>query len=272
MFENELLLQDSLVTWEVDNKTVLWYWRNQGGVGNSALCHRVVSLLQWSLERNILIVAKWVPSEEHLHPDLLSRQQGMSDWKLHPRLSRMIFSRLGHPSIDLMATSFSAQHSLFYSPVPDSQALAVDSMVQDWDMFETNYIFPPVPLLHPVLDKIKVCSPDTRFLLVSPYWKTRSWFPRLLLMADGPPLRLPVRDTVLNLGHSVPRHQDLRLVVWTISGGGSTQETFPIGLEISSTRAGRRVLRERILRPGASGPDIVTALPWIQLVPLWRSC
>ena len=182
----------------------------------------------------------------------------------------MIFNRLGDPKVDLMATSFSAQLDLFYAPTPDRRALAVDAMVQDWDMFQKNYVFPPVPLIHPVLDKILSCSPGTLFLLVTPYWKTRSWFPRLLWMAEVPPLRLPVRDAVRNVGTD-PRQLNLRLVVWTIFGGGSRPATFPTGVETSSTKAGRREQRKLIPRPGVSGPDIVEATTWTQLTPLWQS-
>ena len=160
------------------------------------------------------------PVEEHLHPDLLSRQEMMSDWKLHPRLAKMIFTCLGLPRLDLMATSFSAQLDLYYSPTPDDKALAVDAMVQNWDLFSKNYLFPPVPLIHPVLDKILTCASDTLFLLVTPYWKTRSWFPRLLLMSKSPPLRLPVRDVVQNTGKD-ERKLNLRLVVWSIFGADS---------------------------------------------------
>ena len=270
LHDNKQILENKLVSWEVDNKTVFWYWKNQGGVGNTSLCRQVVNLLHWCQERNILVVAKWVPSEEHLHPDLLSRQEMMSDWKLHPRLAKMIFTRLGRPHLDLMATSYSAQLNLYYSPTPDSKALAVDAMVQNWDMFSKNYIFPPVPLIHPVLDKILTCASDTLFLLVTPYWKTRSWFPRLLLMSKSPPLRLPVRDVVQNTGKD-ERKLNLRLVVWNIFGAGSRPTTFPTGVEKSSTKAGRREQKELIPRPGASGPDIVTAAPWIQLTPLWHS-
>ena len=270
LVDNEKSLENRLVSWEVDNKTVFWYWKNQGGVGNPSLCRRVIDLLHWCQDRNILVVAKWVPSEEHLHADLLSRQEGMTDWRLDPRLAKMVFNRLGYPKVDLMATSFSTQLDLFYAPTPDSAALAVDAMVQDWDMFQQNYVFPPVPLIHPVLDKILTCSADTRFLLVTPYWKSRSWFPRLLLMAEDSPLRLPVRDAVQNVG-SDTRQLNLRLVVWTIFGGGSRPSTFPTGVEQSSTRAGRREQKKLIPRPGASGQNIVEARTWTQLTPLWRN-
>ena len=89
-------------------------------------------------------------------------------------------------------------------------------------------------------------------------------------MSKSPPLRLPVRDVVQNTGKD-ERKLNLRLVVWNIFGAGSRPTTFPTGVEKSSTKAGRREQKELIPRPGASGPDIVTAAPWIQLTPLWHS-
>jgi hypothetical protein len=52
------------------------------------------------------------------------------------------------PLIDLMATSYSTQLPQHYTLFKGEEgALQVDAIVQDWDRFHSNYIFPPEPLL-----------------------------------------------------------------------------------------------------------------------------
>ena len=172
------------------------------------------------------------------------------DWHLHPDLVRRIFSQLGQPEIDLMATNKSAQLDRYYSPVQDEGVLAVDSLVQDWDRFETNYVFPPPVMMELVLNRIHQCRSKTQFLVVSP-WKPRStWFPKALVLSKEDPLRLPVSlQSVTDLSRSTchprtPSGKAMRFAVWRLFGREGTRvEDCPLGLSSSFSRAGRRVLR-----------------------------
>ena len=172
------------------------------------------------------------------------------DWHLHPDLVTRIFSLLGQPEIDLMATNKTAQLDRYYSPVQDEGALAVDSLVQDWDRFETNYVFPPPVMMELVLNRIYQCRSKTQFLVVSP-WKPRStWFPKALVLSMEDPLRLPVSlQSVTDLSRSTchprtPSGKAMRFVVWRLFGGEGTRvEDCPLRLSSSFSRAGRRVLR-----------------------------
>ena len=123
-------------------------------------------------------------------------------------------------------------------------------MVQDWDRFALNYVFPPPVMVELILNRIKQCKVETVFLLVTP-WKPRAtWFPKALLLSTAPPHRLPVSLlTVQDLAQSscsprTPSGKAMRFVVWRLTGGGGTRvEDCPLGLSTSSCRAGRRALR-----------------------------
>ena len=83
------------------------------------------------------------------------------DWHLQPALVARIFSQFGQPEIDLMATNKSTQLDRYYSPVQDEGALAVDSLVQNWDKFKKNYVFPPPVMMELVLNRIHQCQNTT---------------------------------------------------------------------------------------------------------------
>jgi hypothetical protein len=276
LHDNKWLIAAKNVLWEVDSKTVQLYWRNQGGVTNVWLCRRVVDLILWCQSQQTLVVTKWVRSEENLYPDLLSRDRLMPDWHLCPRVISLIFKRLGTPLIDLMATSRSTQLPQYYSiHRADTGALQMDAMAQDWDMFRSNYIFPPEPILPMILQKIACCSRETTFILVTPYWRSRLWFPRLLAMSPDLPLRLPLRENLvveLATGQPPMVRNILRLVVWTLTGQDVAPPMFPLGLGDSLTKAGRRELRQRMAQLGESGLATVSPTPWTRLTPLFRTC
>jgi hypothetical protein len=269
LHQNELLVKNQHISWQVDSQTVLLYWRNQGGVSNVSLCKQVVKLLLWCQERAIIMVPKWVRSQENLHPDLLSRGRDMPDWQLAPRVVKSIFAKFGLPQVDLMATARSTHLPQYYTTESnDREALQVDAMAQDWDQFGKNYIFPPEPLLPRVLEKIASCSLDTCFLLVTPYWRSRHWFPSLLQMAGQLPWRLPTWTTsIRDLAGDPdqPRPGQLRLVVWRLFGEATSPMTFPLGLDISATKAGRRAQRQLLTQLGEGDPPAVQPTRWSHL-------
>ena len=93
--------------------------------------------------------------------------------------------------IDLFASRFIKKLDLFVSWGPDSEAFAVNAFSLDWSLLNLNiYAFPPFSLIDRVLDKIIRERPN--ILLITPYWPTQPWFPTLLTLVKGQPIRLPV--------------------------------------------------------------------------------
>ena len=247
---NLAYLSGKLVTWHVDNQNARLAFINQGTARDLWLCRKVVELLLLLREHQILVVPVYVRSLHHLHADFLSRRRVLPDWQLQPGLASRIFALFGQPEVDLMATSQSTQLVNYYSPLLDEEALAVDSLVQDWDKFRLNYVFPPPVMIELVLNRIYQCSYKTQFLLVTP-WKPRStWFPKALLLSQDHPHRLPVSlQSVQDLARSTclprtPSGKAMRFVVWRLFGGeGARVEDCPLGLSSLFSRAGRRVQR-----------------------------
>ena len=130
---NLAFLSRKLVTWHVDNQNAKLAFLNQGTVHDVWLCRKVVDLLLLLHEHQVHVVPVYVRSAHHLHADYLSRCKVIPDWHMDSRLVQRLFFLCGVPQIDLMATAQSAQLPLYYSPFLDEMALAVASLVQDWD-------------------------------------------------------------------------------------------------------------------------------------------
>ena len=60
----------------------------------------------------------------------------------------------GVPEIDLFATSRNCVIDKFASWGPDPEASFIDSFQVDWGSFESVYIFPPIPLIPKIIQKI----------------------------------------------------------------------------------------------------------------------
>ncbi len=74
---------------------------------------------------------------------------------------------LGTPHIDLFATRLNKFLPVFVSPIPDTLAESLDSLMLDW-MGLDAYAFPPPALLGVVLRKIELESAIVN--LLAPNW------------------------------------------------------------------------------------------------------
>ena len=247
---NLAFLQGRIVTWHIDNQNARLAFINQGSARDKWMCRRVVELLLLLYEYRIRIVPVYVRSRHHLHADFLSRRRILPDWNLQANVVEKIFAVFGLPEIDLMATKHSAQLSRYYSPLIEEEALEVDSMVQDWNRFKLNYIFPPPVMLELVLNRVFQCKKETRFLLVTPWKPHSTWFPKALLLSLEDPLRLPQSlQLIQDLAGSsctprTPSGKAMKFVVWKLSGGeGEVVEDCPLGLSPLFSLAGRKARR-----------------------------
>ena len=98
--------------------------------------------------------------------------------------------------MDLFATSLNNNKlSLYVSPIPDSQAWAVDALNLPWENL-VAYAFPPTALLPKVIQKLQsqICR---IILIIAPGWPTKPWFWDLVEMSLDIPRQLPFIHTLL---------------------------------------------------------------------------
>ena len=70
----------------------------------------------------------------------MSRNKILPDWHLASDIAQKLFQSMGHPQVDLMATSGSNQVPPYYSALLDNEALGIDAFMKDWDRFNLTYM------------------------------------------------------------------------------------------------------------------------------------
>ena len=73
-----------------------------------------------------------------------------TEWTRQQDVLENLWKEWPTPQVDAFATSLNTLLPLYFSPLPDEKALAVDAMSQDWTLWDL-YIFPPFPLLPAVV-------------------------------------------------------------------------------------------------------------------------
>ena len=206
-----------------DNITTMAYINRQGGLASLALDALAVELTLWCDRHLRSIRAQHLAGHLNLGADLLSRgRYYYGDWSLHPGVARQIFHRYGTPVVDLFAIKKNAKCPLFYA-LADADALGGDAVAQVWPR-ELLYAFPPLHLIPPLLEKVRLESHTV--LLVAPGWGT--WRSDVAPLLYSPPWRLPpLRDLVSQAEGSIlhPRPVELDLWVWPIRGPPSLPMT-----------------------------------------------
>ncbi|KAL0161496.1 hypothetical protein M9458_045221, partial [Cirrhinus mrigala] len=172
-------------------------------------------------------VAIHIPGELNHAADALSRQLTLpGEWRLHPQVVQLIWSRFGEAQVDLFASPESAHCQLFYSL--SEASLGTDALAHSWPGGLLKYAFPPVSCLPQTLCKIR--EDEEQVLLVAPYWPTRTWFAELMLLATAPSWKIPLRKDLLSQGMGTIWHPcpDLwNLHVWLLDGTRQTSLAFP---------------------------------------------
>ena len=108
------------------------------------------------------------------------------------------------PDIDLFASRINKQLENYISWFPDPYALTSDASSIDWSKFKP-YIFPPFSLVGRILQKLDE-DEVSKAILIIPKWATQPWYPRLLNMLIGIPVRLPMIPNLLRLVHNNQLH------------------------------------------------------------------
>ena len=88
------------------------------------------------------------------------------------------------------------------SPIPESQALAIDALSQDWQG-QSMYMFPPLPLFNKVIH-IPCATQEGETLLITPWWPSQPWFPRLLQLCVEHPCIISYRRDLLSEQSVIP--------------------------------------------------------------------
>ena len=140
----------------------------------------------------------WLSTKDNIEADFLSRNEmGRWEFMLDKNLFTMILDTFQvSPTLDAFASRETAQLERYMTWFQDPQAVASDALLNSWD--KVTYLFPPVPLLLKVLQKVQ--KQKIRAVLVCPQWPTALWWPLVVEMLVEPILPLPhYKEAVLRL-------------------------------------------------------------------------
>ena len=199
-----------------DNTTTMAYINKQGGLRSPVLDTLARRLILWCDTHLQSIAASHVPGLLNSGADLLSRGGvRYSEWSLHPATVDLIWTRFGHPRVDLFASQENAKCSLFFS-MRGQAPLGLDAMAHAWPR-ELLYAFPPLELVHPTLERTRLQG--LTVLLVAPAWG--SWRSEIAPLLYDRPWPLPLRRDLLQQARGEifhPSPADLDLWVWPVRG------------------------------------------------------
>ncbi|XP_044130754.1 uncharacterized protein LOC122943828 [Bufo gargarizans] len=260
----------SAIRLRMDNISAVRYVNCMGGTRSVVLTHLAKDFWEFCLDRNISVVAEYLPGLHNTLADWSSRYiSDSSDWKLDETVFSAISSLWGPFAVDLFASRLNTQLPRFFSWRPDPLAEAVDALLQHWGG-ALMYAFPPFALIPRVL--LQVRQQLANLVLIVPFWRTQSWFPQILELLVDFPFLLPTQVSLLQgpAGevHPLLQNGSLRLLACKISGVQEEALDFQEQLGSYWTALGRPGRDGLIEPPGVLGLAGASTGLWIPLRPL----
>ncbi len=163
-----------------------------------------------------------------------------------PEMIRLIWSRFGEAQVNL-AVCFPRVLPLPAILLPDRGPHQNGRTGTQLASTLLKYAFPPVSLLAQTLCKGK--EDEEQVLLVAPFWPTRTWFSRLMLLMTAPPWRILLRH---DCSHVVLRPGLDTCLMFPQSGG----ETASTALGGGRSSLGVAVSRKSIAHIRGSHPEL----------------
>ena len=116
----------------------LSYIHKQGGTKSHSLNRLTTQPFILAGKLNLTLQGRHIPGRKNVLADQLSRagQVAPTEWILHQDVLAELWTEWLLPQVNAFTTSFNKCLPLYFSPVPDDQALAVDAMSQDWSRWD----------------------------------------------------------------------------------------------------------------------------------------
>lgn len=175
-----LIYQNRRVLFRVDNQG-LYYILKKGGSKIEKIMTGVRQIFMMLWEMNITWDIEWVPREENVLADYISKQIEKDDWSVKQDVFEGIDSEWGPHTIDRMSNSWNSMLPRCNTKYWEPSAEGWDCFTQDWGG-ENNWVHPPLADIGRVLEHAKQCK--ATMTLLTPAWKNQPWWP-LMVGSEG---------------------------------------------------------------------------------------
>lgn len=240
-------LHDKTIHIVTDNVSSMYYINKIGGTGSISMCRLAIELWNFSVERNLILTASYIPGKQNTLADKFSRSKmGKHEYSLNAEVFMLLKAELKFPlTLDLFASRHNALLEKYVSQNDDPFACKVDAFCIKWS--SGAYIFPPIPLIARTIDKFVRDSVENG-LLITPNWPGIPKIKDLcdLLICD--PIDLPAHS----LEGEVPTRHRFSLVAWSISCNLQRQLSYQEIRHKRCSLALQRAPFDHINRPGGS--------------------
>ena len=165
-------LQGKAVLWKTDNYACSYIVK--AGSSKENLQYYAEKILECCRNYRIDLKLEWVPREEIMFCDSLSKTPDTDDWETTTELLLTLNKKWGPFTVDRFADNNNKKvtrfNSKFYCPNTEN----VNAFSVSW-MGENNFLVPPVNLIPKVLKHIRESKAEGT--LVVPYWPSASFWP-----------------------------------------------------------------------------------------------
>ena len=212
-------LKGSTVAWYADNKTVVAHLLKEGGTRAWDLCLLTKQVFKLLDRWTITLRPAYLKGIANSGADALSRGKEVKEWHLAPQTAKLLFRSWGRPNWDLFADRHNSQCRQYFTlDRTDPRAAGVDAFLQDWASLQGRlYAFPPPQLVPQVL--ATMVRHKVNLTVIAPCWEDAAWLPELLSLSRRTPFRLPPGSILQGPGGKPPpKHKELKMVAWNVSG------------------------------------------------------
>lgn len=172
-------LRDCGILLRLDNKTAIACITQKGSIQYPKLNTITRAIWQWYEDRNIQVLASYIPSKENAQADTESRSLAIeTEYELNNKVFIQLCKTFGKRNIGLFASKLNAKCKKYVSWGPDPNLSHVDAFTFKWNLF--FYAFPPFCLVSKTLRKIfndkeeiycyLLLGPGTLFITVFHWW------------------------------------------------------------------------------------------------------
>lgn len=204
-----------------DNLTTVYYINKIGGTHSNTLCLLTLQLWKVLSDNNIICYSSHIPGIDNTLADWFSRTHGdRHDYFISVDTFNLIISSIPFkPKFDLFASRLTFKLDSYASILPDPFASKVDAFSFKWN--RNLYIFPPLPLIARVIQKIQLDQSEN-VLLITPAWPGLASIPIIISLLISNPIFIP---SSLLLGQLPTRHP-FNMMAWPISTNAESISSY----------------------------------------------